>query len=206
RGDELLLGKRGLVVAGDEVAHGARPGPGGAPDDDAGVQREQQRGEVHVRVGVGEVAADAGDVADADVGHEVSGGGERGRGPGRQRRAGEPGECDHRADAEHAWAGTGDPAQRAGHGPQAHQPRWPEEAVPGQERQGGASRERPHGLVVTAAQLGYRVRDRGREYNGGGGAHTTASGSIMEPVAPVIFSGAAMKRNSYTWSRASSSR
>ena len=66
--DQLVLGQHGLVIAGEQILDRHRPLALRPEHDDAPAERDQERRQVHMRVGMGQMAADGRDIAHPDVG------------------------------------------------------------------------------------------------------------------------------------------
>ncbi len=65
--------EHGLVIAGEQVLDLEHALAAAAGHDDAGVERHQHRRQVHVRIAVGEIAADGRDIAHPHIGEPPHG-------------------------------------------------------------------------------------------------------------------------------------
>ncbi len=158
--DELVAGEHGFVVADEETLQIDFPGAGATGNRQPGTQRRQHRRQVHVRIAMGEIAADGGDIAHPDVGKAAHGARNDGSDFRHLGRALDHCERRHGADRDVAVGADRDARERIAELAQADQSRRPEYARLHHQHQRGAAGNRAHGRVVGIEQCDRLVQGR----------------------------------------------
>ena len=177
-GDQLVLGEHGLEIAGEQVLDRDRALALGTGDRHLRAERDQHRRQIHVRVAMGEIAADGRDVAHADVGEPPHGAHDHRRVAGDLGRALDHRERRHGADREIAVRRGRDAREPVAGLAQAHEPGRAEHAGLHHQHQRGAAGDRPHRRIVRIEQRdGLGQRGRFQELERGHCAAPDAAGA-----------------------------